>query len=109
MEELILEPVGQVDDVLRVGRSRARLGRAEPSAAGHRLSVIAMLLLLDTREVIDGELRLGGLRLVDNVDAGDWVVAGTHGWSVVHQLVPEVFEAYARVFHPAYRQVEDDE
>ena len=68
-----------------------------------------MLVLLDTREVIDGELRLGGLRLVDNVDAGDWVVAGTHGWSVVHQLVPEVFEAYARVFHPAYRQVEDDE
>ncbi len=68
-----------------------------------------MLVLLDTREVIDGELRLGGLRLVDNVDAGDWVVAGTHGWSVVHQLVPEVFEAYARVFHLAYRQVEDDE
>jgi hypothetical protein len=49
------------------------------------------------------------LTLVDRPDAGDWVVSGTHGWGEVHSLVPQVFEAYARVFHPAYRYVETAE
>ena len=55
------------------------------------------------------ECRLCDLTVVDDVDAGDWIVKGTHGWGLVRALVPEVFQAYARVFHPAYRWVEDPE
>lgn len=63
--------------------------------------------MVDTGEVVDDTLRLGGLRIAGNVDAGEWILAGTDGWGVVASLVPEAFEAYARVFHPAYRLVEN--
>lgn len=60
----------------------------------------------DTGAVSDG-FRLGELTVVDDVDAGDWIVKNTHDWGLVRALVPETFQAYARVFHPAYRWVED--
>lgn len=54
---------------------------------------------------------LGALRVVDDAEelarAGDWVLEGTHGWARVHSLVPDVFQSYARIFHPAMREVEE--
>ncbi|WP_432564471.1 hypothetical protein [Kineococcus sp. SYSU DK003] len=49
---------------------------------------------------------LGDLRqLPDDVSAADWVVAAVRNVDhTVGSLVPPVFEAYARVFHPAARQ-----
>jgi len=39
--------------------------------------------------------------------AGDWILAGTRGWARVCSLVPDVFDSYARIFHPAMREVEE--
>jgi len=39
--------------------------------------------------------------------AGSWVMAATHGWSQVRSLVPDVFESYARIFHPAMREADE--
>ena len=45
-----------------------------------------------------GELR----QLTDDVSAADWVVAAVRDFDhTVGSLVPPVFEAYARVLHPA--------
>jgi hypothetical protein len=52
---------------------------------------------------------LGGLAVSSDVDAGEWIVKNTHDWGVVHELVPDGFEAYARVFHAAYEWVDDRE
>jgi hypothetical protein len=48
---------------------------------------------------------LRGLRVVEDVSAADWIRAGVESFGrlVVGSLVPAGFEAYARVFHPAYR------
>lgn len=62
----------------------------------------------DTGGVSD-QHRVGELTVVDDVDAGDWIVKSTHDWGLVRALVPEAFQAYARVFHPAYRWVENPE
>lgn len=44
------------------------------------------------------------------VGAADWLVAGIHGFAEsVLSLVPSGFAAYARVFHPGYRNVGEDE
>jgi hypothetical protein len=37
--------------------------------------------------------------------AGDWVIRGLHDGERVSGSVPEVFESYARIFHPAMREV----
>lgn len=43
----------------------------------------------------------------DDVSAADWIVAAVRDFDhTVGSLVPPVFEAYARVFHPARRQDE---
>ncbi|WP_432522836.1 hypothetical protein [Kineococcus sp. SYSU DK006] len=49
---------------------------------------------------------LGGLRqLPDDVSAADWIVAAVRNFDhTVGSLVPPVFEAYARVLHPAARR-----
>jgi hypothetical protein len=42
--------------------------------------------------------------------AADWVVAGVRDFDhTVGSIVPAVFEAYARVFHPASRRVDGDD
>jgi hypothetical protein len=49
-----------------------------------------------------GELQ----QLADDVSAADWVVAAVRDFDhTVGSLVPPMFEAYARVFHPATRSV----
>lgn len=40
-----------------------------------------------------------------DVSAGLWAVAGVGGWATVAGQVPDVFPAYGRLFHPAYRYV----
>jgi hypothetical protein len=42
------------------------------------------------------------LRAVDGSEAGAWIEPALSGdWGAVTNQVPKVFEAYARVFHPA--------
>lgn len=59
----------------------------------------------------DGARHVGAMRVVEDAAdigrAGDWILAGTHGWAHVHSLLPDVFESYARVFHPAMREAEE--
>ena len=47
----------------------------------------------------------------DDVSGGDWIAPALHGRpaGTVASLVPPVFEAYARVFHPAVRYADDVE
>ena len=40
---------------------------------------------------------------------GDWIAAAIHDDATVGSLVPPVFAAYARVFHPAARYAGDDD
>jgi hypothetical protein len=58
---------------------------------------------------MSGAFRLGDLTVSSEADAGAWIVENTHDWGVVCQLVPDGFEGYARVFHPAHRWVEEAE
>ena len=57
------------------------------------------------------ERYLGAMRVVEDAaevaQASDWVIAATHGWAVVHSLVPDVFVGYARIFHPAMREADE--
>jgi hypothetical protein len=46
---------------------------------------------------------VSALRPASDVHAADWVVQGVRDGGTVGALVPEVFEHYARVFHPASR------
>jgi hypothetical protein len=49
---------------------------------------------------------IGDLRLETDVTPADWVVASVRDFEYdVGSLVPTSFEAYARLFHPAYRDV----
>lgn len=54
---------------------------------------------------------LGAMTVVEDPDevarAGGWILEATSGWAVVGSLVPEVFESYARVFHPAMREADE--
>jgi hypothetical protein len=54
---------------------------------------------------------LGGLPVEDDVSAGEWIASGRRpaAWGTVAALVPPVFEAYARVLHPAVRYAGDDD
>jgi hypothetical protein len=45
----------------------------------------------------------------DDVTPGRWITDAVRENSTVGSLVPPVFEAYARVFHPAARYVGDDD
>ncbi len=53
----------------------------------------------------DDEIRLGGLTVAMDVSAGLWAVDGMRDWATVAGQVPDVFPAYGRLFHPAYRYV----
>jgi hypothetical protein len=54
-------------------------------------------------------VQFAGLPLEDDVSPGDWVADSVRGTLAdVGSLVPPVFEAYARVFHPAVRYADDD-
>jgi hypothetical protein len=55
-------------------------------------------------------VQLAGLPVETDVSAADWIAAAVRGqeWATVASLVPPVFEAYARVFHPAVRYPFDD-
>jgi hypothetical protein len=49
-------------------------------------------------------IAIGQLQLLDDVRAGDWVLASLHPFARdVGSFVPPVFEAYARALHPARR------
>ena len=56
-------------------------------------------------------MQLGGLPFENDVSLGVWISSGRRRASpgTVGSLVPAVFEAYARVFHPAVRYVGDDD
>jgi hypothetical protein len=40
--------------------------------------------------------------------AGAWAISAMHGWGVVSGLVPDAFERFARIFHPALREAPED-
>jgi hypothetical protein len=54
---------------------------------------------------------MGAMRVVEDAaevaHAGGWVLAQTDGWATVRSLIPDVFDSYARVFHPAIRECEE--
>ena len=56
-------------------------------------------------------MQLGGLPVEIDVSRGVWLSSGRRRASpgTVGSLVPAVFEAYARVFHPAVRYAGDDD
>lgn len=57
------------------------------------------------------ERHLGKMAVVEDAAvvarAAGWVISATHGSTEVHSLVPDVFESYARIFHPAMREATD--
>src|SRR5829696_6667164 len=61
-----------------------------------------------SREV---SVRLAGLPVQDDVSTGVWVSSARRRGEpgTVAALVPAVFEAYARILHPAVRYVGDDD
>jgi hypothetical protein len=56
-------------------------------------------------------VELGGLPVETDVSTGVWISSGRRRGTpgTVGALVPAVFEAYARVFHPAVRYAGDDD
>jgi hypothetical protein len=56
-------------------------------------------------------VQLGGLPLETDVSTGVWISSARRGGArgTLAALVPSVFEAYARVFHPAVRYAGDDD
>jgi hypothetical protein len=56
-------------------------------------------------------VQLGGLAVETDVSSGVWVSSGRRRGApgTVRALVPAVFEAYARVLHPAVRYAGDDD
>ena len=54
-------------------------------------------------------MQLGTVPIHPDPSVGEWVVAGREGQpqASVGALVPPVFQAYVRIFHPAYRYVGD--
>jgi hypothetical protein len=53
-------------------------------------------------------VRIGSLELRDDLSPADWIVDRIHDFGVdVGSVIPEGFDAYARLFHPAIR-IEDD-
>ncbi len=52
---------------------------------------------------------LGAFRVVSDAaevrQAGEWMVAALHGWGLVSGLVPDAFESFGRIFHPALSEV----
>ena len=52
--------------------------------------------------------RVGALELVTDVGPAAWIVERLHPFAQdVGSVVPEGFEAYVRIFHPAYRYAQD--
>jgi hypothetical protein len=52
-------------------------------------------------------VRVGSLELRDDLSPADWIVHRIHDFAVdVGSVIPEGFERYVRVFHPAFR-IED--
>src|SRR5687768_18457309 len=58
-----------------------------------------------------GFVQLGGLPVETDVSTGVWIVSGRRRGTpgTVSSLVPALFEAYARVLHPAVRYAGDDD
>jgi hypothetical protein len=56
-------------------------------------------------------VQLAGRPVESDPSAGEWVARAVAGRQpgTVGSLVPPVFEAYARVLHPAYRYADDDD
>ncbi len=55
----------------------------------------------------DGQRKLGRLCASNDATAADWIVAGVRDFDgTVGSIVPAVFEAHARVFHPAALRTE---
>jgi hypothetical protein len=54
-------------------------------------------------------VQFAGRPLETDVSAGDWVAAALEGqtWTTVASIVPPVFEACARIFHPAVRYADE--
>src|ERR1700739_216954 len=59
---------------------------------------------------LDASPRLSGLRPCPNVDRAAWIAVALRNFDgTVGSIVPPVFDAYARVFHPASRLTGGDE
>jgi hypothetical protein len=54
-------------------------------------------------------VQLGGLPVENDVSCGLWILEAVRGRTGVGGLLPAVFEAYARIFHPAARYIDDDD
>ena len=54
-------------------------------------------------------MQVAGRPVEDDTSAADWIAGAVRDGGTVASLVPPVFEAYARVFHPAYRYDGDDD
>jgi hypothetical protein len=54
-------------------------------------------------------VQFAGRPVEDDVSPGRWIAEAVRDDATVGALVPPVFEAYARVFHPAARYVGDDD
>lgn len=51
--------------------------------------------------------RAGDFELVGNPEPASWIIGQVSGSGKVGSLLPSGFAAYARIFHPAYRQDEN--
>ncbi|HEY0402173.1 MAG TPA: hypothetical protein VGD09_09155 [Blastococcus sp.] len=56
-------------------------------------------------------MQIAGRSVEDDVSAAEWIVTALRGqeWATVSSIVPPVFDAYVRVFHPAVRHSDDVE
>lgn len=55
-------------------------------------------------------MRIGSLELRDDLSPADWIIDRIHDLAVdVGSVIPEGFDGYARLFHPAIRIDEDEE
>lgn len=54
-------------------------------------------------------MRIGSLELREDLSPADWIIDRIHDFGVdVGSVIPEVFDAYGRIFHPGI-WIEDDE
>ena len=81
-----------------IDRMRGLLGSS--SAVG--MSSMAWLSPGGGVPIRQTQLAPDGLEFCGDVSPGRWVEESLSGFARVHSLLPRVFPAYARVFHPAY-------
>ena len=79
-----------------------RMRRLLESGSGDGMSSMAYLSTRGGEPVRQTQLAPDGLEFCEDVSPGLWVEEGLSGFARLHSLLPPGFPAYARVFHPAY-------